>query len=202
MCEQDRFPMKKFFAVWFWPPEDDKNKKKKAVNTRKEDAAHALATLLTLRALVYQDLGEEQRSCADRRQVIKLGYEPEEIADMMPTFADCVFQLELVSMVLDTRGCVHYQLNEFPSALADLNIAVMGQEALVDVAEFTPRTTREASLDPRQQFEQFVRGPQRTLATLLFHRSWARRSVGDETGAREDVANIRDLGYVPGNYLF
>lgn len=175
---------------------------KSIADQQKDDAAHALATLLTLRALIYQDIGENESSFTDRRRVQKLGFQPETMAGMMPSFSDCVFQLELIAMVLDTRGCVFYKMNQSPAAMADLNIAVIGQQALVDVAEFTPRTGRETSLDPRQQFEMYVRGPQRTLATLLFHRSWARRDENDTTGANADVAAIRELGYEPGHYLF
>ena len=202
MCRNEQSVVQKVTNAFLWIvdlPNDDQSD---IADKRKEDAAHALATLLTVRALIYQDIGQDDKSVRDRRRVLQIGYQPEQLADMMPSFSDGVFQLELVAMVLDTRGCVHYQMDDIPAALADLNIAVIGQEALVDVAEFRPRTDRQTSLDPRQQFEQFVRGSQRTLAALLFHRSWARHRAGDKTGAFQDVARIRALGFVPGNYLF
>lgn len=169
---------------------------------RRKSLSETLQLMLTLRALVFQNLGDQDASYADRKQVLELGGDPESIAKAFPSFEACMFQLSQVSMILDTRGCVFYARNNIPGALSDLNIAVMGQEALVDAAFLTPRNGRETSLDPRQQFEEFVKAPQRTLAALLFHRSWARRSVGDTEGASEDFAKIRELGYVPGNYLF
>ena len=171
-------------------------------SNRLKSLSETLQLLLTLRALVYQNLGEKESSYTDRKQVVELGGDPELIADAFPSMEAFMFQLSQVSMILDTRGCVLYARNDIPGALSDLNIAVMGQEALVDAAFLTPRNGRETSLDPRQQFEEFVKAPQRTLAALLFHRSWARRSVGDTEGASDDLTKIRELGYVPGNYLF
>ncbi len=203
LCQRDDHALRESLALWFGPLQEAGEASEQPVApSRKEDTAHALATLLTLRALIYQDLQQDEASFTDRRRVLKLGYEPEEIAEMIPPFSDCVFQLELVSTVLDTRGCVFYQSNEFAAALADLNLAVMGQAALVDVADIRPRTQQESSLDPRQQREVYVRGPQRTLATLLFHRSWVNRALGYPLRAAQDLAEIRKLGFVPGNYLF
>lgn len=168
----------------------------------KENAAHALATMLTLRALMYQDMGQSEKSFADRRQVTQLGYMPETMARKLPTLKDCVSQLDTLASYLDTRGCVLYKLNHLPAAFADLNVAVTAKQTLVDVAEFVPRTSLETSLDPRQQFEMFVRQPRRSLAALMFHRSWVLRGGGDQKGARADITAVRELGFVPGNYLF
>ena len=170
--------------------------------SQRKELTQSLEVLLTLRALIYQAMQQEELSFADRRQILELGGDPETLAGTLPSFEECIFQLELVAMVLDTRGCVNYGLNEIPAALSDLNVAVMGQEALVDVAFLTPRNGRETSLDPRQQYEEFVRARQRTLAALLFHRSWVWRAAGKSAKAAEDLAKIRQLGYVPGNYLF
>ncbi|MDG2012719.1 MAG: hypothetical protein P8J33_04400 [Pirellulaceae bacterium] len=170
--------------------------------SQQDELTRALQVLLTLRALIYQQMQQEELSFADRRQILELGGDPETLANALPSFDECTFQLELVAMVLDTRGCVNYELNEIPAALSDLNVAVLGQEALVDVAFLTPRNGRETSLDPRQQYEEFVVNRQRTLAALLFHRSWVRRAAGNDRGAQEDLARIRQLGYVPGHYLF
>jgi tetratricopeptide (TPR) repeat protein len=199
---EEKLALPALFHWWLPDLADSAADSPSSISNLKEDTAHALAALLTLRALVYQTLQQDEASFADRRHVLRLGFEPEQLAGLLPPFADCVFQLELLSMVLDTRGCVLYESNQLGPALADLNIAVMGQQALVDVADFRPRTFQEMSQDPRQQFEEFVRGSRRTLATLLFHRSWARRAVNDNQGAQEDLAAIRELGYVPGNYLF
>jgi len=172
---------------------------------QKEDIAHALAALLTLRALIHQDVDEQKESFDDRRRVLKLGYDPESIAGKMPDFRNCVIQLQNLAQVLDTRGCVYLKLNAVGAAgkaLIDLDMAVLAQQAYVDVSEVAPRTLMESSLDPREQTELYIREPQRSLATLLFHRSWARNAMGQPMEASTDLAAIRRLGFVPGYYLF
>ena len=172
------------------------------VARKKEENAQSLAAFLTLRALVLQDLGERERSWADRRAVIELGYEPEMVAGKFPEIQSCSWQLLRLAPFLDTRGCVYFELNQYESALQDLNAAIAAQRTIVDVPFAAPRTRFEASLDPRQQYEFFVRGPQKSLAVLLYHRSWVLRALGDETGAQADAAEIRDLGFKPGRFLF
>ncbi|MGI9519497.1 MAG: tetratricopeptide repeat protein [Pirellulaceae bacterium] len=181
---------------------DEQETKLPQVARKKEENAHALAAFLTLRALIYQDLGEQESSWADRRAIMELGYDPEMVASKFPELQLCAVQLLRLAPFLDTRGCVQYQMNVLESALVDLNAAVAAQRTIVDVPFAAPRTRFEASLDPREQYEFFVRGPKKSLAVLLYHRSWILRELGAEKSAQADAAEIRELGFKPGRFLF
>jgi tetratricopeptide (TPR) repeat protein len=162
----------------------------------------ALATMLTARALVWQDLGKPEKSFADRQRVLELGYDPAAIAGKWPGLPAWFQQLMWLATVLDTRGCVIYQRGDPERALQDLDAAVMGQLALVEGdASRLPGIVIETT-DLRERRAQFEEQPRKTLAVLLYHRSWALWSLGHYREAQADVRQIRELGYQPGAHLF
>ncbi len=167
-----------------------------------QPAAQALATLLTARALVWQDLGDLQRSFADRQRVIQLGRDPEVVAQSWPALSVCVNQLANLAMTLDTRGCVLYQLEILQLALGDLNSAITAQECLVATSAWQMPGVLIETADLRERREQVELQPRKTLAVLLFHRSWILRAMGLEPEAIADLARVRQMGYVPGDALF
>lgn len=219
-----------------------------------------LATLLTLRALVWQDLGELERSFADRRRVGQLGYDPAEIASSWPSRSICARQLTLLAMTLDTRGCVWFMMAVPPPlagslgqpgdalrpadrdrqiagleraaemlgpALSDLNLALVAQEALVETGADQWQGSALPLSDVRELDFHLQEQPRKTLAVLLFHRSWVLNALGrlqqqigqlrsgsgsrlspagylpaESIQALEDIRRIRELGFVPGDQLF
>lgn len=185
---------------------------KKVQLKRMDDVAQSLAAMLTLRAMVFQSTEQLTASFEDRQQVADLGFDPEQVRQMLPDFAECNFHLDSLASVLDTRGCVHLQLKNLQKALVDLNVAIAAQTALVEVVELAPRTSIEVSLDPRQQRQTFVLAPRRTLAVLLYHRACVYQlgvtqagSIREKTRLRrsmlKDLFQIHELGFQPGSHL-
>ncbi len=164
--------------------------------------ADALAAFLTVRALVYQDLNDVEKSFADRRAVMKLGRDPESIAAKWPALVDCTDHLENLAMFLDTRGCVFYRLDQLHMALGDFQAAVIAQESLVRAGAWHLPGGSIQTADLREHRERFEEQPRKSLAVLLYHRSWVFRELGLEALERADVARVRELGFVPGDHLF
>ncbi len=167
-----------------------------------DNAARELSVFLTMRSLMYQLNDQLQDSFRDRMVVEDLGFDPEEIAKSFPSVDQCGNRLQTLAAILDTRGCVLFEKGEFNGALDDLNAAIAGQEAIWITGSELPMANVEMTTDPRQRREYFERLPKKTLAVLLFHRSWVHRALGHSTAAGRDVARIRQLGYVPGKQLF
>ena len=65
-----------------------------------------LVSLLTVRALVFQDLGRQQAANADRFRVRELGYDADRLAENLPGKFACLDLLNNATTYLDTRGYV------------------------------------------------------------------------------------------------
>jgi hypothetical protein len=161
-----------------------------------------LSSLLTARALVYQDLGETDRSQADRTAVLELGHDPQVIADAWPSVTSCAGHLISLTAALDTRACVLYFSGAADKALHDLNLAIAGHEALLHGSFTVARAIGFDSVDPREINVEHVELLKRTLAAVYFHRSWVWQALADLDGAAADVRRVRELGFRPGPGLF
>jgi hypothetical protein len=161
-----------------------------------------LASMLTARALVFQDLGEMEKSFADRRRVAELGHDPEEIARHWPDLSSCLPHLMALASFLDTRGCVQYKLGRDALAQADLNAAVMAQETLCRAGTRIAATWLFETADLREQRVVVEQQWDRTLAVILFHRSWVNQGLNRVEDAAADLRRVRELGFEPGPGLF
>ena len=194
-------------------------KKAKANELKRNYFASTLSAFCTLRALVYQDLGKYRKSREDRKFITSLAFRPEQVANRFPDVKSAAWRLQALAGPLDTRGCVRYRMGKIALAILDLNAAIVAQQATIDISAYFDRTSiqLEDSLDPRQQEEAYVRLPQRSLAVMLLHRSWAweamlQLQLRSSNGAPADIAafrradkdraRIRELGFQPDRYLF
>ncbi len=185
-----------------FPPDSSAQPKLRGMRMRVDDAARELAVFLTLRSLMQQKHGHRERSYRDRLLVEQLGFDPEVLAGQFPSVDQCSRHLQFLAVILDTRGVVYFQNDQFAEALKDLDAAVAAQEALWIAGAQLPMANLELTTDPRQRREYFERQPQKVLAVLLYHRSWVYRALNQGELANRDVAQIRQLGYAPGKALF
>ncbi len=161
-----------------------------------------LSSLLTARALVYQDLGETARSEADRREVLKLGYDPQTIANAWPSTTGCARHLVTLAAAIDTRACVLYFSGATDDALRDLDLAIDGGEALLYGNFPVARASGFDSVDPREIEVELIEPLKRSLAAVYFHRSWVWQGLANAGKAAADTRRIRELGFRPGPGLF
>lgn len=161
-----------------------------------------LSSLLTARALVYQDLGETARSVADRREVLKLGYDPRTIANAWPSTTGCARHLVTLAAAIDTRACVLYFSGATEDALRDLDLAIDGGEALLYGNFPVARASGFDSVDPREIEVELIEPLKRALAAVYFHRSWVWQGLANTDKAAADTRRVRELGFRPGPGLF
>ena len=174
------------------------------------------ATLLTCRALLYQDLGEMSRCNSDRLAVVKLGYDSSEIALNLPDEKSALMALGPAAAFLDTRGYVCSllpwndkldQLNiekqnffsTYENALRDLNIAILCCKV--------NRVSLDCPLGNSVEVTRYDRELARKNlahqnAALLYHRQTLYKRAGNDELAEIDAGRIRELGYEPGPELF
>lgn len=175
------------------------------------------ASMLTVRALVLQDLGELERSFADRRRITELGYDAATIASHWPDLIECYRHLRRLAMYLDTRGCVSYKRGDPELAFGDLNAAVMAQEAICKAGPRVAAWYEFQTADLREHNAGINRVWNRNLAVLLYHRSWIKNELSRQAlsangnaamqhafsrEAADDLRRVRELGFKPGAGLY
>ena len=178
-----------------------------------EIANSAFASMLTVRALVWQDLGELDRSFADRRRIAEMGYDAATIASHWPVLIDCYRHLRKLAMYLDTRGFVLYRQGNSILAFGDLNAAIMAQEAICKAGPHVVAWYEFQTADLREHYSGINQIWNRNLAVLLYHRSWIKTEIkrmaslagsdsaiqsADSLDAAEDLRRVRALGFKPG----
>lgn len=159
-----------------------------------------LAILLSVRALINQDLDQMKLCDRDRGRVQQLGWEAEELIGQLPDDWQLLYFLYNGSQLLDTRAVVKFRTSpqQWRSSLDDLDTAVMALEVLnLSLADSIQNTVRNESGDiydgadlPRQ------------LAAILKHRANLWQAMGDQAQAQTDRERIQELGFDLDEVLF
>ena len=96
-----------------------------------------------------------------------------------------------LTMRLDTRGFVNYQLGHFQDALKDLQLAAEKMDDLLySPAEVT--LLRKRSPDGRK-VDIKVSGEKQTAAVIFYHRALAHEKLGNASAAEADRKRVREL---------
>lgn len=162
-----------------------------------------LAFLLVCRALLFENLGRHERCDLDRAQVAELGFDPQVVADLMPSDSICQALLVRAIAFLDTRALV---LTKMPwsspdepidgvssgrDVLVDLNIAVVASEVFHRALQNLPELSKDE-----------LERAKKTFAAVLYHRVMANQKIGDLDSVQSDRDKIRSLGYDPDGNLY
>ena len=175
-----------------------------------------LATLLTTRALCYQDLGEIDLSNQDRAEVRSFALDADEIITDLPDENKCIRELLISYMLLDTRGFIisllpegetrkskyiqrQVEITQTPiDALMDLNQAIFAYEVFARSLSSDVHNHMESLIDPKTMKLSVPKDK----AVLLYHRMLLLEKMGNQEAADQDRAKIRQLGFESGQQLF
>lgn len=178
-----------------------------------------LVSLLTVRALLYQDLGRPQSANTDRLRVRELGYQANRLAEKLPDKFACLDLLNNATTYLDTRGYVlgllpwdnaaindlelgsdsPARVSSYQESLADLDLAVSSAETIRVAIEESLYNIPQLSV---MDVEQIDRDMRHTAAVLLYHRAQVHERAGKSRRAARDRQAIQSLGFDPAENLF
>ena len=179
-----------------------------------------LALLLTTRALCYQDLGDRSDlTNQDRAEVRSMSLDADEILANLPNDNQCIRELLISYMLLDTRGFVlslasqqpkpsdldsesefsRYEVTQnFGDALVDLNQAVFAYHVFAKSLDSDVHNHMENLVQPHAM----KLGVPKNKSVLLYHRMLLLEKMGDTDAAEKDSETIRQMGFSPGWHLF
>ena len=98
--------------------------------------------------------------------------------------------------LLDTRGYLYYLLDDYASAISDLEQAVANAEA------FYSDTERLKGLPDARILNLFEKQGQEVIAIIRYHRSLVYDKQGEREKAKADRDRVRELGFEPNASLF
>lgn len=201
-----------------YPPSPEKANSQNQFRDLIRTSEQALATLLTVRALAYQQLGLDDLCDQDRAEVRGLALDCDEIAAALPESSECIGTIQISSAYLDTRGYIIGVMptssnqgtiklgdrtigvsGHFEDALRDLDQSIFGFEVFEESLSSSIHNHAEGSVQDPVAARQSV-GNQK--AALLYHRMLMRDKSGDVQGAKQDTDAIEALGCKPGPHLF
>ncbi len=181
---------------------------------RLEVTQSVLASVLTVRALINQDLGQEQECNADRYRVKELGFDADQIAKKLPSEMACFEDLKTAIMLLDTRGFVFallpfsedqatpeeraypmFRTSSYREAMKNLDAAVMSAEYARRVLQSQLFNTPMYSA---KEVGDMLARTTRSEAVLLNHRVQLNqlmmaRSATENATNEEGVASETDI---------
>jgi tetratricopeptide (TPR) repeat protein len=179
-----------------------------------------LASLLTVRALLFQDLEKFDCSNADRLRVRELGYDSDELASQLPGEQDCLNALEIAMTYLDTRGYIlgllpwddagfesdgiartdpRFRVSSYQEAIEDLDYAV---EAAMTLRLGWNSQLANLPENPVELVEQNKKRVMRTEAVILYHRLLVHERASNVQASEKDQKRIETMGFQPGPHLF
>lgn len=172
----------------------------KLVNRAREQAnrlENDLVVLRSVKALLLDDLGQDEQSQLERSKVARLGYDASEIIATLPTDFQCVPMLSRGATFLDTRGFVRFANGRYSLGLEDMNLAI-GAIRVLRKSFGTPlqNTTDMLNLDQMQR--EIVRHD----AVMHYHRMLILEAMNESERADADRATIKELGFEPDRRLF
>jgi tetratricopeptide (TPR) repeat protein len=205
-------------AAGEYPPTQEKAKSQNEFRDLIRTSEQTLATLLTVRALAYQQLGSNDLCDQDRAEVRSMSLDADKIAASLPEDTECIATIQISSAFLDTRGFIiglgppgndkgTIELsdstisvsNNLEDALRDLNQSVFAFEVFEKSLESDIHNHAEGSVPDPVSVKKTI-GKQK--AVLLYHRLVVREKAGDGQGAKRDAEEINALDCQPGPHLF
>lgn len=157
-----------------------------------------LGMLLSVRALLYQDMNEEQNCIRDRQQADELGLDSAQLLESVLADWQCLSVVSAGASFIDTRGFVYSARKQYAEAEQDFEIATLAAQILNAAHE--SEIFNSAMVDIRQDFNK--NESDRLEAVVLNHRSVVLDALGKTAGAEKARARIRELGFEPGPDLF
>lgn len=160
------------------------------------------ASLLLLRALLQDDLGNRSDSLADRRTARQLGCDEESWLKKLPSDVNALQFGETGSNLLDTEACVKF--SGAPSepqqtrALELLDIAIATDEIVL--LGWNSDLPNQIQLN--QDLRAWQRNVSRGLAVKLRHRKALLEALRLPEQAEKDAVRIRELGFPTPDLLF
>ncbi len=201
-----------------YPPTQEKANGQNEFRDLIRASEETMATLLTVRALAYQQLGLDDLCNQDREEVRSMSLNSDRIAAALPEEIECIDTIQISSAFLDTRGFIiglmpmgsHTATIElkdesirvsgsFEDALRDLNQSIFAFEVFENSLKSNIHNHAEGSVQDPVAAQKSI-GKQK--AVLLYHRLVVREKSGDADGAREDAKAIKALDCRPGPHLF
>ncbi len=167
------------------------------------ESQNHLALLYALRAKAWQEMDNQNERNNDISRVLQLDADPQELLNSLPS-GKLAGQhlLPSLSATTDTRACVRLRQGRVLAALRDVDAAIIGARAyLVAVRQYRYHELDPIMTDEVQFVEYFDERPKKSLAALLYHRSWFNQSIGRSELVSKDLNEIRELGYEPGPTL-
>ena len=156
-----------------------------------------LATMMVARALLQEDLGQEELSDEDRFRVKAMGFDPNQIVDEFPDDLECLRTLEQAATFLDTRGVVLLQQGKLRLSQRDLDLAVLSIEILNH--SFAGGIQNSVMNEGGRFFRE---SKSRELeASVLYHRMQLAEEMNDQETANTNRLRIDELGFEPGPWL-
>jgi tetratricopeptide (TPR) repeat protein len=175
------------------------------------------AALLSCRALIYQDLGDQVRCIEDRQEVTHLGFDSSKIVANFPSEKSALMSLGTAGAYLDTRGFIsgmlpwvdtetfmeltqeqHNFVSSYANAIRDLNIAILCVETDRKSFDFSLRNSIDFMAEKKESQQRL----NRQAAVLLYHRQIIHERAGKLAKAKADAERIDELGFESGVNLF
>lgn len=164
-----------------------------------------LAFLLVTRALIQQDLGNDRQCDLDRARIVKLGYQPDDLLEQLPSLLQCLAAFDQAATYLDTHGFVLLQEGAYVSARENLDLAIAAAEFnLLALDSPLHNSNEEVPFDLEQRKREYGR----IAAVLHYHRYQLFKRAGLADGqddgfeVPDDAERIRELGFDPSSRLF
>lgn len=158
----------------------------------------SLSVLLSVRALLYQDLGDQQNCIRDRQQVDELGGDADQLLLSVPADWQCLSVVSAGASFIDTRGFVYAARKQYILAQQDFEIATLAAQVLN--AAHDSEIFNSAMVDIRGDYNK--RDSNRLEAVVLNHHCVVLDELGRKAEAAKNRARIRELGFEPGPHLF
>ncbi len=156
-----------------------------------------IATLLVVRALILDDLGQLARCDQDRFEVTEMGIDPDQVVQEFPDDIECLRTLEQAATYLDTRGVVKLKQGKLTSANQDFDLAITAIEVL---NQSFAGGIQNSVMNEGGRF--FRESRSRELeASVLYHRMQLAEEMDDQEKVDDDRRRIEELGFKPGPWL-
>lgn len=159
-----------------------------------------LCGVLYQRAELLDELKRPEDAKRDRQRVKELTKDGNTSRTVPVPLVEAMGILEVEAMYLDSRGFVHYRLNQLAAARRDLDQAIRMSDALDRAYPWLLEARRHLISDIRR-YTANQRLLRENLATLLYHRMLTLQALGQESLAERDRQRIIQLGYQPSDAL-
>lgn len=159
------------------------------------------AGILSLRVKLWHELEQADQAKEDQEQIDQLGHNGNVTMAQPIDFMEAVRRLQNTSNKLDTRGFLHYQLDQLTAARRDMHAATMMIDALCSTFPWQREAMKYRLVDIRR-----LNASQQDLlhakAVMHYHQMLVHEALGMKQAANKDRNQVIDLGYRPNEQLF